>query len=201
MTKNLVGFTTLIKPLAALLSALVLTVVCTLEGAAESSYAEAVGQMRREQTLGEAGAGLLKTFAKDDMATLAQGIQLYAFAQADFNGLLETLKGALIKGEELADSKRFQDALVLAVKRRVAFTDFVDEKVLSRSPKGTKSLAAVLGAADFIKGAAELLKVLMEAGLDIWREYRTVDKENRQQIRDQLDSLKWRSFDKVPALG
>ncbi len=143
----------------------------------------------------------LKTFAKDDVATLVQGIKLYALAQADFNGLLETLKGTLIEGGDLADSKGFQDALALAVKRRVAFTDFVDEKVLSRSQQGTKSLAAVLGAADFIKGAAELLKVLKEAGLDIWREYRTADKEQRQQISDQLDSLMWRSYDKVPALG
>ena len=201
MTKNLAGFPTLIKPLVALLSTLVLTVVCTTEGAAESSYAEAVGLMKREQTLGEASAGLLKTFAKDDTATLIQGIKLYALAQADFNALLETLKGALIKGEDLADSKLFQEALDLAVKRRVAFTDFVDEKVLSLSQEGTKSIAAVLGAADFIKGAAELLKVLKEAGLDIWREYRTADKEQRQQIRDQLDSLTWRSYDKLPALG
>ena len=75
------------------------------------------------------------------------------------------------------------------------------EKVLSRSPQGTKSLAAVLGSTDIVKGTAELLKVLKEAGLDIWREYRTADKEHRQQISDQLDSLKWRSYDKVPALG
>ena len=110
MTKNLAGFPTLIKPLTALLTALVL-IVFPPEGAAESSYAEAVGLMKREQTLGEAGAGLLKTFVKDDMTTLAQGILLYAYAQADFNALLETLKGALIEGEDLADSKSFQEAL------------------------------------------------------------------------------------------
>ncbi len=200
MTKNLAGFPTLIRPLATLLSVLALTAF-TPEGAAESSYTEAVGLMKREQTLGEASAGLLKTFAKDDTATLIQGIKLYALAQADFNGLLETLKATLIKEGDLADSKLFQEALDLAVKRRVAFADFVDEKVLSRSQEGTKSIAAVLGSAGFVKGAAELLKVLMEAGLDIWREYRTADKEQRQQISDQLDSLMWRSYDKVPALG
>ncbi len=200
MTKNLAGFPTLSRPLAALLSVLALTVFTT-EGAAESSYADAVGLMKREQTLGEASAGLLKTFAKDDTATLIQGIKLYALAQADFNGLLETLKATLIKEGDLADSKLFQEALDLAVKRRVAFADFVDEKVLSRSQEGTRSIAAVLGSAGFVKGAAELLKVLTEAGLDIWREYRTADKEQRQQISDQLDSLMWRSYDKVPALG
>ena len=184
-----------------MLSVLVLTVAFTPEVEAESSYTDAVGLMKREQTLGEASAGLLKTFAKDDTAILVQGIPLYASAQADFNALLETLKATLIKEGDLADSKLFQEALDLAVKRRVAFTDFVDEKVLSRSQEGTKSIAAVLGSADFLKGAAELLKVLKEAGFDIWREYRTADKEQRQQIQDQLDSLMWRSYDKVPALG
>ena len=201
MKKHLAGISTLKKSLVFLLTALVLTVACPPEGAAVSSYAEAVGIMKREQTLGEAGAGLLKTFLKDDVAVFAQGIQLYATAQADFNKLLETLKAALIEGDDLADSKRFQEALDLAVKRRVAFTDFVEKKVLSRTQKGSRSFAAVLGSANFLKGAAELFTALKEAGLDIWRAYRAADKEHRQQIRDQLDSLMWRSFEKVPALG
>jgi len=199
MTKNLADFSILIKPLAALLSVLVLTAFTT-QGAAQSSYAEGVGLMKREQTLGESSAGLLKTFAKDDMPTLVQGIKLYALAQANFNGLLETLKGTLIKKGDLAESKLFQETLDLAVKRRVAFTDFVDEKVLSRSEEGTRSFAAVLGSADFLKGAAELLKALTDAGFGIWNAYQKAGAEERQQISDQLDSLKWRSFDKVPAL-
>ena len=199
MTKNLAGFFTPIKAFATLLFALVITAF-TMEAAAESSYAEAVGLMRSEQTLGEAGAGLLKTFAKDDMATKVQGIKLYALAQAQFNKLIETLKGRLIKGEDLANSKLFQEALDQAVKKRVAFTEFVDDKVLSLSQEGTKSFAAVLGSADILKSVAELMKVLKDAGLEIWREYRTADKEHRQQIKDQLDSLMWRSYGEVPAL-
>jgi hypothetical protein len=173
---------------------------CATQGAAESSYAEAVGLMKREQTLGEAGAGLLKTFAKDDVPTRARGIQLYALAQAEFNRLLEALKAQLIKGGDPTESQRLQGTLSTAVERRVAFTDFVDEKVIAGIPEGSKSLAAVLGSADFLKGAAELLTAINEAGLGIWREYRNADKEYRQQISDQLDSLKWRSYDQVPAL-
>ena len=45
-------------------------------------------------------AGLLKTFAKDDTATLARGIALYAQAEADFNALIETLKAGADHGGE-----------------------------------------------------------------------------------------------------
>jgi hypothetical protein len=200
MKRRIAFFAFPAKTLAASILAVAIGMGWALDGEA-SGYAEAVGLMKREQTLAEAGAGLLKTFARDDVATYARGIQLYALAQADFNALIETLKGALIQGDDLADSESFEDALALAVNRRVELTDFVDEKVLSQSREGTKSLAAVLGSSEIVKGAAELLEVLTGAGLDIWREYRAATKEQRQQINDQLDSLKWRSFDKVPALG
>ena len=201
MTKPFVGIANVRRTASGLLATLVLTVACPPQRAAMSSYAEAVGIMKREQTLGAAGAGLLKTFLKDDKSSLARGIQLYAVAQADFNALIAALQAELISGEDLEDSKPFVQALDLAVKRRVAFTAFVDEKVLSRFEEGTRSFAAVMGSADFLKSAPELLKALKEAGLDIWRAYREADKEHRQQISDQLDSLKWRSFEKVPALG
>jgi hypothetical protein len=201
MTRKFAGLSTQAKVLVSFICLLSLTAPSLEEVRAEGTYAKAVGHMKREQALGESGAGLLKTFAKDDLSTLVQGIQLYALAQADFNALLETLKGALIKGEDLSGSVNFQSALNLAVKRRVAFTDFVEDKVISQIPEGSRSIAALFSSADFLKGAAELLKVLKDAGLEIWREYRSADERQRQQISDQLDTLQWRSYDKVPAMG
>jgi hypothetical protein len=176
-----------------------LLAACT--AAQATGLPEALGRMERERTLGEANAGLLKTFARDDTATLARGIQLYAQAQADFNALIETLKAELIAEGEPGEAKGFPADVQRAAKQRVAFTDYVEEKVLSRTEAGTKSLAAVLGGADVISGVAELIEVLKGVGLDIWREYRAADQEQRRQILDQLNALKWRSFGEVPALG
>jgi len=85
--------------------ALLLTALCTTAQAADP--AESLGLMERERTLGEAHAGLLKTFAKDDTASLARGIALYAQAEADFNALIETLKAELIMEEGLGEERDF----------------------------------------------------------------------------------------------
>jgi hypothetical protein len=176
-----------------------LLAACT--AAQSSGLTEALGLMERERTLGEANAGLLKTFASDDAATLARGIQLYAQAQADFNALIATLKAELIAEGELDEGQDFPADVQRAARQRVAFTDYVEEKVLSQTEEGTRSLGAVLGGADAISGVAELIEVLGGIGLDIWREYRAADQEQRRQILEQLDALKWRSFGEVPALG
>ena len=177
-----------------------LLAACTV--AQSSGLTEALGLMERERTLGEANAGLLKTFASGDTATLARGIQLYAWAQADFNALIATLQAELIAEGELGEGKTFPTDVQRAARQRVVFTDYVQEKVLSKTEgEGTKSLAAVLGGADVISGMAELIDVLTGVGLDIWREYRAGDQEQRRQILEQLDALKWRSFGEVPALG
>ncbi|MEN8180136.1 MAG: hypothetical protein ABFS39_16160 [Pseudomonadota bacterium] len=39
------------------------------------------------------------------------------------------------------------------------------------------------------------------AGLEFWRECQAAKQEQRKQILDQFDSLKWRSYGDAPALG
>ena len=190
------------KPTPAVLLLLpLLLLLCLPAWAQDTGFTTALGLMKREQTLGEANAGLLKTFAKDDIPIYARGIQLYAQAQADFNGLIATLKAELTTQGELQGSEEFAGRLQQAAEQRVAFTDFVEDKVLSQTEQGTKSLAGAIGGADVIGDVAELITALTDAGLDIWREYRAADSAHREQILDQLDGLQWRSFEKVPALG
>ena len=38
------------------------------------------------------------------------------------------------------------------------------------------------------------MNALTDAGISIWKEYRTADKPRRDEIRDQLDHLKWHAF-------
>jgi hypothetical protein len=201
MTKNSITSSSILRSLRLLLTLLLSITVLSPQVQAQSAYDVAVRIFKREQTLGETGAGLLKNYAKADAALLGRGIMLYASAQADFNGLLEALKAALIKGEDLAGSQYYQDALTAAVKKRVAFTDFVNDKVLPQIPEDSRSVWAVFANPEFLKGAGELLKVLEDAGLEIWREYREVDKEYRQQITGQIESLEWRPYQDVPSLG
>jgi hypothetical protein len=189
--------------LAARLAALLLLAAALLAIAAEPlSYPQAVGIMKREQTAGESGAGLLKTFGKGDVGTFAQGIRLYSAAQADFNALIETLKAGLIADARLTDSPDLTRGLVSAADKRIAFTDCVDGQVLPQAgPPGTRSLAAFIGAGGLVGSAVELIGILKDTTIEVWKEYRAADKERRTQILEQLDGLKWRSFGEVPALG
>ena len=200
--KNIIGSSCIrLNSILVLMASLIMVFYCAPEcNATNLSYTEAVGQMRREQEIGEAHAGLLKAYSKDEPDTMAQGILLYAYAQSYFNGLLESLKASLIEESELEDSQEFQNALSLAVQKSRAFTDFVEEKVIPRLPENTRGLAKILGGEHIVKGIAELLKILKDAGFEIWKQYRESGSEERQQITDQLDSLKWRTFDKVPEL-
>ena len=45
-----------------------------------------------------------------------------------------------------------------------------------------------------IAAVPALVKALSDAGISIWNEYRTAGKQRRDEIRDQLDHLKWHAF-------
>ena len=128
--------------------------------------AEAIGYLKKEQSLAESYAGLLKGFGKQDIATYARGIQLYAEAKAEFDGLIEQLLVTLRQGESPDTSATFQQKLEKAANRRVAFTDFIAQEVLSKVPEGTKSLAAILKIAGVAWSVKELVTALKDAGMD-----------------------------------
>jgi len=103
-----------------------------------NTLAEAMAYLKKEQSLSESYAGLLKGVGKPDVATYARGIQRYAEAKAEFDGLLEQLLVALRQREPPDTSPAFQQKLELAAQRRVAFTTFISQEVLSKVPEGTR---------------------------------------------------------------
>jgi hypothetical protein len=165
-----------------------------------NSLAEAMAQLKKEQSLAESYAGLLKGFGKQDIATYARGIQLYAEAKAEFDGLIEQLLAALRQRESPDTSAAFQQKLEQAANRRVAFTDFIAQEVLSKVPEGTKSLAAILKIAGAIGSVKELVTSLKDAGLAIWQAYRQSGEQERTAIASQLEALRWQPFEEIKAL-
>ena len=75
---------------------------------------EAMGYLRKEQSLAESYAGLLKGVGKPDVATYARGIQRYAEAKAEFDGLIEQLLAALRQRDPPDTSPAFKQKLGLA---------------------------------------------------------------------------------------
>jgi hypothetical protein len=151
------------------------------------ALADAVQVLAREQSVAEQYAVILDRLGRNDPSRYVQGIVRYTDAKADFDGLIEALKTDLIEDRDLASSAKFADALHAAAEKRVAFTAFVTNEIVGANAGARGSLPIVPGLPDLITG-------LTKAGISIWREYRAAGKEKRDEIRDELDHLKWKSF-------
>jgi hypothetical protein len=169
----------------------------TVRADEKSAFPEAVAQLKKEQSLAESYAGLLKEYGSTDLRTYARGIALYAEAKAEFDGLLEHMITALHQGKAPDTSEAFQRQLTKAVDRRVVFTSFMVDEILNKIPEGERSLAVVLRNP---AGAVALLTTVTEAGKAIWAAYQQSTNQEREVILGQLQALRWKPFDEIKAL-
>ena len=177
-----------LRPLAATFAALLFAAPVALAQTAPKTFSDAVQVLAREQSAAEQFAVLLDRFGKSDPRRYVQGITRYAEAKAEFDGLIEALKTDLIEGRDPKNSPKLGEALRAAAEKRVAFTSFVSDQVIGETEGARALLPAVIGV------VPDLIKSLTEAGISIWKEYRGAGKARRDEIRDELDHLKWRAF-------
>jgi hypothetical protein len=130
---------------------------------------------------------ILSTVAKNDAAQYVRGIQLYADAKAEFDGLIARLRIELQTGQQPAKSVKFNQALKGAAEKRIAFTSFVTSEV-------DKLQGARPGLEDLIQVVPDLVKSITEAGLSIWKAFHDARKERRDAILNELELLQWRPF-------
>ncbi|MDJ0784761.1 MAG: hypothetical protein QNJ22_22545 [Desulfosarcinaceae bacterium] len=156
------------------------------------NFAEAIGFMAEERSLAESYASILNEFGKEDVRNYAKGIRLYAEARAKFEGLIEQLEYEIKNNQSPGTSTTFDTKLNQAAKQRVAFTDFVNKKIIRDDPV-KKNPLIIAG----IAAAPELIEALKEVGKTIWQEYREADQQEQQEILDQLESMKWRDFSEI----
>src|SRR6476646_11837763 len=97
------------------------------------------------------------------MTRYVEGIRLYSEAKADVDGLLEQLKYDLNEGRDPKNSAQFAQVLEAAAQKRIAFTDFVTQNILVDA-QGAKA-----GLPDLISAVPDLVKVLIDAGFNVWK--------------------------------
>jgi hypothetical protein len=151
----------------------------------EELLGRAVGVLTHEKSAAEQYAVLLATAGKSDPATFVRGIQLYADAKAEFDAMIAELKFDLTAGQDPARSAVFTGALQGAAEKRVAF---VRREVVDKLGGARPGLPEVLGT------VPELVKVITDAGLSIWKAFHDAGKERRDAILAEVDRLQWRSF-------
>jgi hypothetical protein len=172
--------------LAALLASVV-HVSVRAQQAEPGTLSEAIGTFKHEKDAAEQYAVILSTVAKNDTVLYLRGFKLYADAKSDFEGLIAELRFDLVNGQDLATSAKFNEALKGAAEKRVAFTSFVSGEI-------DKLQGARPGLPDVITAVPELLKVISDAGLSIWKVYHDAGKERRDAIMNELERLEWRPF-------
>jgi hypothetical protein len=144
--------------------------------------------MAREKSLAESFLVIMNDFGRKDISLYTRGITLYAEAKAEFDGLITQLEHELEQSASLSQSETFNAELKKAVARRIAFTSFVTDTLVPHA-EGAKGLIG-----DFIKGSAELIKALTDAGISIWREFQSGSEARRKEIKQELESLRWPQF-------
>jgi hypothetical protein len=153
-----------------------------------SSLSDAVGVLEKERSAAEQYAVILATVGRKNVDAYVRGIQLYADAKSDFDGLTSQLRFDLIEGHDPTKSPKFASALEAAAKSRIAFTNFVSDEVVGKI-EGAKP-----GLIDVVKVVPELVTAVTDAGLKIWDAYRNAGKERRDAILGEIDRLRWKSF-------
>ena len=151
------------------------------------SLPDAMRFLAHEKSAAEQYAVILSTVGKNDAARYVRGIELYADAKAEFDGLIAELRFDLLNGQDPAKSAKFNDALKEAAEKRVAFTSFVSAQV-------DKLRGARPGLPDVIEVVPDLIKAITDSGLAIWNAFRQARKENREAILSELEHVEWRSF-------
>jgi hypothetical protein len=165
--------------------------------AQEAGWRNAVDQLAQEKTLAESCVSILKTFADSDPMARIQGQRLYARTKADVDGLISMLAVDLAEDRSPADIPELRQRLEAIPTQRRALCRQVDAAVgaeLRKQSEGTRNLWVTLltqGIGDAVGGA-------IEAGIEIWKEYRRADEVRRQTIVSQIQATRWRDYAEVP---
>ncbi|MDQ1273624.1 MAG: hypothetical protein QG591_2254 [Planctomycetota bacterium] len=174
---------------------LLLTILSSCNGNSKESSPEtkedAFRILGREQSLAESYVYMLNEFGKNDLNTYARGIELYAEAKAEFNGLIEFMKNKLIKAEPFDKSPDFREIMKNAVDSRISFTTHIKEQILSKHT-GSKGIAT-----DIMGDADELITALTGVGKTLWQEYRSVTDTRKKELLYQLEALQWKEFHQI----
>ena len=116
---------------------IVLVVMTQAQAQDATGFAGAIRMLAREQSLAESYVVLLKEFGKEDVEKYARGIQLYARAKAEYDGLIEQMKHHLTMGRPFDASPEFKLALNNAADHRIALQ--------SSSPKTSSAMTRTDG--------------------------------------------------------
>jgi hypothetical protein len=165
--------------------------------AQEAGWRDAVDRLAQEKALAESCVSILKTFAESDPMARVQGQRLYARAKADVDGLITMLAVDLAEDRSPAEVPELRQRLEAVPTQRQALCQHVDAAVgavLREQSEGTRNLWVAL----LTQGIGDAVGSTIDAGVEIWKEYRRADEVRRQTIASRIEATRWRDYAEVP---
>ena len=157
---------------------------------AETSEAlvASIGTLREYRVKAEHWAGVLKglqpTLSKSEAR---QGVAYYVEGKAAVDGWLEQMMAEVEAGRGTTPSPAQEQALQQAAVKAKTFVEYV--AALGEDQQRGDWLSVIPGA----------VAAVVEAGLAIWREFRTMSRDQRQALVARLETLRWPAFESIEA--
>jgi hypothetical protein len=149
---------------------------------------DSIGTLKEYRVKAEHWAGVLKglqpTLSKSEAR---QGLTYYVEGKAAVDGWIEQMLAELEAGGDGTPSPRQEQTLEHAALRAKTFMDYV----AALGEDGKRG--------DWLSIIPSTLAALVEAGLTIWREFRSMSKDQRQALVARLETLRWPPFDSIAA--
>lgn len=111
-----------------------------------------------------------------------QALSLYTDAEKAVNGWLARLQWELEHKRDIEQSSEYDESIKRAADNAEQFIGYAKGVLLDRKMGGPLSVG-------------DLLKVLTDFGLQIWKEYRSGEQKQREALVKRLHTLKWKHFD------
>lgn len=153
---------------------------------AEMSWMDAADRLQQERGAAVACVRAAKQYLQET-DTLFELRQSYEAARTEINAVLARLDVALINDEEDDVLETLKPRLSEASKERAAFCDSVTAAVEAQSTEGEKNLIGLVTVAGDV----------LDAAVEVWKEYRKGDDLRRSNLRTALEDAKWPEFDDI----
>lgn len=156
---------------------------CHKGKAPDATVVEARGNIATYKEQAVLAASRVKAATKPGSEEYAKARELYDLAMAENNGWVTSLKLGIQGGENLKDSAEFKSKAQAAAKATKAFVDYSSQVMRTRA---------------IPLAAAEIVKILVDNGLTVWKAVHEQRKQDRLDEGNRIEKeLRWPKWEDI----
>lgn len=146
---------------------------------------EGILRLARERSLGEQFAGRIKRDYGKETVQYKNAAVRYFYVKASFDAWIAQIKTDLAEGKDINDSFQYKSLLQDTSNKLKSLTGYING-VYAASSNPAK-----------VVDVGDIPARMADAGTRISQEWQGAGQERREEIKNELDSLIWKSFDEI----